>query len=288
MPTHAPGLPFSWESTRGILVFAGTQATSSQILQLDSRLRSAGWPRPLYHVCSETEQWLPPIPWPAGPSALSDENLDALMTFLSATAGTGSQVLLDVFCTVRDDPVWMDEHAVEYARTVGRIASEFAHVAIHIANEPWHGGSWFDNRVDRLKLIRDVLRDAGFMGPVGADDNASRPGDVVYNRDYRDLGFWADFHPWREDAEGNDLVPRRKDFREMVDRNPFSPVHVISEPIAFSVDREGGCCTDSRDLVIRNMCDAEAEGLVWTYHSTDGLSWPSLVAHFSWIPPGRC
>lgn len=286
-----PGVTFSWDDTRGILVFAATQASEAQIQALDNRLRMSGWPTPTYHICSETWRW-DGTPWAIGTAPFSKQNLDNLRRFLRVTAELGSQVLLDVFCTVRDDKPWMNarneselKNAERYAITVAEIAKDSDHIAIHVANEPWHQDSWFDERTDRLRLIRDTLRMAGFRGMIGADDNGARPGDTKYDSGYRSLGFWPDFHPWRHDGMGRDLVPTRDDFREMRERNPFGRV-VISEPIAYSSWRTGGCCTDNRELVTRNMRDAEAEGLVWFFHGTDNLQWPTLVQHFEWIPEG--
>ena len=286
-PPFSPGVMFSWDDTRGILVFPGTQASEPQIQALDNRLRNMGWPTPTYHVCSEVAEWEHTL-WADGEPAFSKTNLDNLRRFLRVTAEMGSQVLLDVFCTMRDNHAWMSANDVRgtnaerYATTVADIAKRYDHVAIHVSNEAWHPDSWFRGRLGRIRLIRDTLRIAGFRGLIGADDGV-KPGNLVYNPDYRRLGFWPDFHPWRE-IKGKDSPPSRSDFREMRQRN--GDLVVISEPIAYSSWRTGGCCTDSRELVTRNMCDAEAEGLVWFLHSTDGLQWPALVSHFEWIPRG--
>lgn len=278
-PVFNPGIMFDWNGTRGILVFAGTQAQESDIMILDSTLRGLGWPTPTYHVCSEVARW-ESTPWADGEEPFSDENLENLRRFLRVTAELGSQVLLDVFCTVRDAPAWMDMNGELYAQTVAEIAKEYEHVAIHIANEAWHGDSWFQNNDGRLRLMRDTLRTAGFQGLIGSDDNASRPGDTRYNRAWRDLGFWPDFHPWRLEAT---RLPNRADFAEMAERNPFGTV-VISEPIAYSTWRDEDCCTADQEIILRNMRQAEAEGLIWIYHSTCGLEWPKLCATFDWIP----
>ena len=52
-----PGVTFSWDNTRGILIFPGTQATEIEIVALDSRLKSKGWPTITYHICAETSFW---------------------------------------------------------------------------------------------------------------------------------------------------------------------------------------------------------------------------------------
>jgi len=237
-----------------------------------------GWPTPVYHVCSEVARW-EGTPWADGPEPFSDENIENLNRFLKTTAELGSHVLLDVFCTVRDAPNWIANNGEQYARTVGEIISKYNHVAVHVANEPWHPSSVFRN-TSLLRTMRDAIRQGGFQGEIGADDNAGRRGDTRYNGDYRALGFWPDFHPWRE-KDGEDFVPRTADLRDMRDRNPWGRV-VISEPIAYSEWRGGGCCTDNRNLVTQYMRETENLDMIWTYHSTDGLEWPTKS--FGWIP----
>ncbi|MCS4558963.1 hypothetical protein L9G74_21320, partial [Shewanella sp. C32] len=60
----------------------------------------------------------------------------------------------------------MNLHAEDYARQVATDVKKFNHVFLSISNEPIHPGSWFNqpNTIKRLKLIRDIARDAGFMG----------------------------------------------------------------------------------------------------------------------------
>ncbi len=292
-PVFNPGVTFSWNDTRGILVFAGTQAREGEIISLDGRLRGMGWPTPFYHVCSEVARW-ESTPWADGPEPFSEENLENLERFLRVTAEIGSQVMLDVFCTVRDAPNWMTGNQTWvingrqrtgnrgeiYAELIGSMLEPYDHVVVHVANEIWHPASWFRGSTSRIRAHRDAIRAGGFRGEIGTDDNSSGARDVIYNDAFRGLGFWPDFHPWRE-IDGRDSVPNREDLRKMVRRNSWGRV-VISEPIAYSETRGGGCCTDNRNLVTQYMRDAEAEGIVWTYHSTDGLLWPQQS--FGWLP----
>ena len=128
-PAFNPGVDFA-HGTRGILVFAGTQATEGQIQALDSRLRGMGWARPSYHVCAETADW-EHTPWADGPPAFSRENFENLERFLQVTAELGSQVLLDGVCTIRDTASF--DRIVKFTEKVGVIAAPFDHVAMHIA-----------------------------------------------------------------------------------------------------------------------------------------------------------
>lgn len=279
-PTRGP--MFTWEDTRGVLIFPGTQATEAQIQQLDARVR-ARWAglTPTYNVCSETWGWGPQdAPWPPGPPAASDENLDNLRRFLRTTAELGSQVKLNVFCTMRDNKDWMAREARGYARLIGQIASHYDHVTVSISNEYYHPASALRDG-SRLRELRDVLRSAGFRGYIGTDDNIGCSGcDFQYNPALRSLGFIADFHPYRSPN------PTRKALRRMANEN--GGFAVISEPVAYSTTRTGNCCTNSKAEIKRYMCDAEAEGLVWFYHSTDGLGWPVQTPTFEWLPGGPC
>ena len=272
-PVFNPGVDFV-HGTRGILVFAGTQATENEIQALDSRLRGLGWSRPSYHVCAEVADW-EHTRWSDGPPAFSKENLENLDRFLAVTADLGSQVLLDVVCTIRDTSSF--DRIVEFAQIIGNRIKDYDHVAVHIANEYWHPSSNIRNTV-YMQWLRDTIRVAGFKGMIGTDDNAGRPGQYIYDPALRRLGFWTDFHPWRIP------VPNRHDFRRMVQRNP-EPV-VISEPIAYSSEYgDEGCCTASREVIMDYVCGAELEDITMYYHSTDGLLWPSK--NFEWIP-GSC
>lgn len=269
-------MTFSWANVRGILVFPGTQASEGQILQLDNRLK-ATWPGKVitYNVCSEVAEW-EQTPWADGPPAHSQENLENLERFLRVTAAAGSQVYLNIFCTVRDNHGWMNQHGEQYAKTVGEMASEYNHVLLSIANEPYHPNSWFRQNLDaRLRRMRDAARMAGFQGPMGADDNIGCPGcSFVYG--FRGLGFDANFHPYRNPN------PSKRALERIAEEN--GGWAVITEPTAYSSWREGGCCTADREEIRRYKNQAEAAGLVWFFHSTNGLSWPAVVAHFEWIP----
>jgi len=271
------GVPFSFQHTRGILVFPGTQASEGEILALDAQLRSLGWPRPMYHVCAETSFWQAQgIPWPSGPTPFDGtENITNLKRFLDTTASLRSQVLLDVYCTVRDArrEVVPDERFFRWARTVGDIASEYDHVAIHIANEYWHGGSRLRTR-SSMQTAHDQIRSGGFVGLVSSDDNFN-PGDVRFDS----LGGilqWPDAHPWRNPD------PTPSQIEDMVRKNGTL---VISEPTAYG-GRSGGCCTTNRNQILKYMRACEdISGCVWMYHSVCGLGWPAQCT-FDWIPGG--
>ena len=280
-PPRDLGRDFSWDGVRGYLLFPGTQLSETEIEAIDNKLRGR-WPGKVitYNVCSETALWASQgAPWPSGPPALSPENKANLRRFLATTARLNSQVKLNIFCTVRDNAVWMRNHGAELARMVGLIAGEYNHVTVSIANEYYHPASAIrDGR--RLREFRDILRLAGFHGLIGTDDNIGCPGcNVSYNGDLRALGFIPDFHPYR--LEDPSRGPSRKVFRRIARENGFA---VISEPLAYSKTRTGRCCTDSKEEIRRIMCDAEAEGLVWFHHSTDGLE--GVLP--SWVPGGVC
>lgn len=304
-PPFNPGSPFGFTGTRGILVFPGTQATETDIRALHNRARAAGFPRITWHACAETVEW-EGTPWldftiNGGPDDVyTRENLQNLINFLTVTADLGDQVIMDVFCTVRDNHKWMEAQGLYegpfhpdalsgsnwwiWSTLVAYNSREFEHVAFHIANEPWHPASWFRNDlrgVSKLRDARDSMRLAGFRGHIGADDNLGRPGDHRYNREYRDLGFWPDYHPWREDADGNDLIPTSAELEDIKRKNPFG-TGVFSEPIAFSPWRGGGCCTDNKRLVTRYMERVERLDMMFIYHSTSGLEWPGQ--QFDWLP----
>lgn len=268
-PPPFPGVDFSWADTRGILVFAGTQAQEGQIRALDNRLRAQGWPTPTYHVCAEVASW-EHTPWADGPAYDSSENLENLRRFLRTTADLRSQVLLDIICTIRDDGTSFDALRA-WTKVVAVEAAKWNHIAIHICNEHWHPQSSIRS-VGKIRTLRDDTRVAGFRGLVGSDDNSSRPGDFDYT--LRGLGFIPDFHPYRNPD------PTKAELREMRERNGL-PL-VISEPTAYSSWRGGGCCTASRKQIRRYMERAESLGIVWTFHSTDGLEWPTKT--FEWIP----
>lgn len=284
-PPFNPGSTFGFSGTRGILLFPGTQATRASITSLHNRAKMAGWPRITWHVCAETVEW-EGTPWydfqvNGGPDDVyTQENLDNLTSFLNTTADLGDQVILDVFCTVRDNQAWLRRGNLEkWSQTVGEIAAPYQHVAIHVANEPWHPASAFRD-VSYLRRARDTMRRAGFMGHIGADDNASRPGDHRYSSDYRNLGFWPDFHPWRE-SQGQDLIPTREELEDIRSKNSFGTV-VISEPIAYSPWLGGGCCTDRKQLITRYMQRTESLRMMFIYHSTSGLEDPNKP--FDWLP----
>ncbi|KKM19393.1 hypothetical protein LCGC14_1656060, partial [marine sediment metagenome] len=131
-PSVSRGVRFSWEGTRGIVLFPGTQGTRSQIEHLDAKLHSAGWPMITYNACSETGAW-EHTPWNDGPPPFSRENLDNLQRFLTVTAELESQVKLNIFCTLRDNTGWMEANAQRYTRTVAKIAAEFDHIVLSIA-----------------------------------------------------------------------------------------------------------------------------------------------------------
>ena len=276
-PPHDRGRDFSWDNVRGYLLFPGTQLSEGEIAAIDQHLKSR-WPGKTitYNVCSETAGWdLQGTPWPAGPPALSPANQTNLKRFLGVTAGLGSQVKLNVFCTMRDNAAWMQANGDALATMVGRIAGDYNHVTVSIANEYYHPASALrDGR--RLRSLRDKIRLAGFEGLIGTDDNIGCSGcSMTYNPELRALGFVPDFHPYRSPN------PTRNALRRIARENGFA---VISEPVAYSTIREGGCCTANKVEIKRYMCDAEAEGLVWFFHSTDGLE----GVFPSWVPEGTC
>lgn len=268
-----PGIPFA-HGTRGILIFPAIQAAEDRIRALDARLRSLGWARPSYHVCAETADW-EHTPWNDGPPAFSCENLENLDRFLRVTAELGSQVLLDVVCTIRDSSNF--NRINEFAGIIASRVKNFDHVALHVANEHHHPSSNV-RIVSQIRELRDTLRTAGFRGMIGTDDKATRH-DMVYNPALAALGFWTDFHPWRVPGP-----PTRRQLQTMFDLN--AAPHVISEPIAYSPDYDSeNCCADSRALIKQHICDGEEVGFTMYYHSTDGLLWPDV--DFEWIP-GEC
>jgi len=279
-PPLAPvsrGVMFSWEGTRGILLFAGTQGTKGQISHLDSKLHSAGWPMVTYNVCSETGAW-EHTPWNDGPPPFSQENLDNLRRFLTVTAELGSQVKLNIFCTLRDNTDWMVTNAKKYTRIVAEIASKFDHIVLSIANEPYHQSSKWLQRLDNMRRVRDWARLAGFHGMMGADDKAGRDGNVSYQ--YRSLGFTPEFHPFRNPDPGPGWFDKLQRAHGLV---------VISEPTAYSVWRKppkgrerDWCCTDNKAQILSYMRRVETRGMVWFYHSTVSLEWP--LSSFDWIP----
>ena len=266
------GVPFSWSPTRGILVFAGTQANAHQIQILNQKLLSAGWPTPTYNVCSEVSAW-ESTPWSDGPPPFSKENLDNLRRFLQVTAELGSQVRLNIFCTLRDNTNWMKLNAQRYTKVIVRIVNDFDHVVISIANEPWHPSSKYLRQNANMRKVRDWIRLAGWKGLIGADDNIDSAG-TSFAYTYRNLGFIPDFHPYRNPDPNGRAMDR------MVAENGL-PL-IISEPTAYSKWRSGICCTKSKQQILDYMHRAERRGIIWFYHSTSGLIWPKET--FEWIP----
>ena len=275
-PSEEPptGRNFTWDGARGIVVFAGTQAAEGQILALDARLRERGWENPTYHVCAEVQSW-EGTPWADGPPAFSEENLENLRRFLRTTAALGSQVLLDVVCTMKEDGTpW--EEILQWTHQVGKEVAPFSHVAIHLGNEIWHPRSSLRQRPDRWRAMRNALRAETFSGPIGADDNSGSPKDTRYNSELAAIASWADFHPFRNPNPGPGTL-------RAYARN--GPVVVLSETTGYSTDplfRDQLCCTGSREEIRAYLRRAEAAGLIFFYHSTDGLLWPTV--HFEWIP----
>lgn len=271
------GIDFSWDGTRGALLFAGTQGTEPQLRALIARFNSV-WPgkQLVFNMCSETSGWFGTL-WALGPPALSPENRENLARFLRVTAETGTLVRLNIFCSVRDQLGWMDKYAEQYARQVATDVRDFNHVFLSVSNEPVHPDSWFNrpNTMERLRRIRDIARLAGFVGPMGADDGLAR-GAGVYEYAYSHLGFVPDFHPFRNPD------PQRKHFRRLVAANGL-PL-IISESTCYSTWHDlGGLCTDDKEQILDYLRGAEREGIVFFFHSTDGLQWPQKP-HFDWIP----
>jgi len=271
-----PGPSFSYDSARGVLLFAGTQGTEGEVRSLISRVNFL-WPNKqlIFNTCSETAMW-EETPWADGPPALGKENLENLQRFLTTTAEMGTMVRLNIFCTVRDNHRWMDIHWEEYTIKVAEIAKEFDHVLLSIGNEPHHRNSWFKHSISRIREVRDVSRMAGFRGPMGADDNLECA-ECSYTYAYTSLGFTPDFHPFRYPSD-----PGPGAFRKLVEINGL-PL-VISEPTAYSEEwRDDRCCTGDRERIIRYFHRAEREGITMFYHSTRfGLEWPQQTG--GWIP----
>lgn len=271
-----PGPSFSWDGTRGILLFAGTQGTEAEIVSLHNELMFLGWPVVTFNTCSETTDWRG-SPWAVGPDALGRENLDNLRRFLKTTAELGAQVQLNIFCTLRDNEAWMDLHAEDYTTIVTNIAKKYDHVAINIGNEIQHTGSWFKNSIKRIKRVRDLIRLAGFQGLVGTDDGIGCAG-CSYKYQYANLGFVSNFHPWRNKD------PNQRAMRQIVEVNRGLPV-IFSETTCYSSWREDRLCTKSRDQIRLYMHRAEAEGIIFFFHSTYwGLQFPTVMEGEDWIP----
>ena len=259
-------------------MFPGAQGTRGQIESLDAKLRGRGWPIPTYNVCSEVTEWAG-TPWNDGPPAFSKENLDNLRRFLKVTAELGSQVKLNIFCTLRDNKSWMATNYIKYTKTIVAIAKDFDHLTLDVSNEAIHPGSWFEADPNRIRTVRDVARQAGWTGLMGTDDNIGRMGGFDYQ--FRSLGFIPEFHPFRNPDPGPGWFDKLQLAHGFV---------VISEPTAYSTwrkapnpDRERDwCCTDNKDQILAYMRRVEARGMVWFYHSTVGLEWP--LSSFVWIP----
>lgn len=277
VPPINRGIDFSWDGARGALLFAGTQGTEFQLRTLITRFNGVWSDKQLvFNTCSETSGWFGTL-WALGPPALIPENRENLARFLRVTAETGTLVRLNIFCSVRDELGWMDRHAEEYARQVATDVRDFNHVFLSVSNEPVHPGSWFNrpNTMKRLRRIRDIVRSAGFAGQMGTDDGLAR-GAGVYEYAYRSLGFVPDFHPFRNPD------PQRKHFRRLVAANGL-PL-IVSESTCYSTWHDpGGLCTRSTSQILAYLRRAEREGIVFFFHSTDGLQWPQKP-HFDWIP----
>lgn len=283
------GIDFAWDNVRGALYFAATQGTEGELMFLINEYQSA-WPGKQFtlNTCSETSGWKNSMPrtkteWAKGPAPLSQENRDNLQRFLRVTAEMGILVRLNIFCSVRDDIAWMDLNAEDYARQVAEDVRDFNHVFLSISNEPIHPGSWFNqpNTMARLSLIRDIARDAGFLGMMGTDDGIRRGGGV-FEYAYRNLfkPSTPDFHPYRNPD------PSTKVFRRMVKANGLPTV--ISESTCYSKWRENdGLCTDDKFQLTDTMCRAERAGITYFTHSTDGLQWPQKL-DIEWIPVASC
>ena len=277
-PPHNPGIPFSWDgNTRGFLSFPATQALPEEVEAMHNRLKMAAWPRVTWHTCSETVEWQG-TPWADSPyGADSPQNLDNLSQFLQVTADLGDQVLLDIFCTVRDNPSWMEANWERYVQLVTERILPYDHIAIHIANEPWHQNSWFRSE-GNMRLVRTALRGGGYQGLIGADDNIGSP-SVSFTYAYSWLD-WPDFHPYRNPD------PDFKELRRIQQDNAGRVV--ISEPTAYSTTRTGNCCTESKRQIRRYQDDAERFNIVWFYHSTGcGLGKNGERFDFStceWVP----
>lgn len=269
-PPHNPGPDFTHFNTRGLLRFPIIHDSEGEIHWTIQRFRSA-WPDKdlVINMCSEVAEWSQ-TPWCDGPPAYSPQNLDALRRFLKLTASEGVYVRLNIFCTVRDNHAWMNDHWREYTRTIANIAKEYNHVFLSVANEPYHPDSWL-RAGRRVRDVRDVARQSGFRGPMGADDTIGPPGAPrrEFDYEYALLDFTPDFHPWRWIERGGRQVlsvPGPSDFDRMVTQNGI-PL-LISEPIAYSTSREGGCCTEDRNVILAYFRQAERRGITMYFHST--------------------
>jgi hypothetical protein len=289
-PKKDPGVTFTWNQTRGILTFGGTNAEPAEITSLVEEARSRGWRGITFNTCAETSFWdSQGTPWAANatPDPFDgEENLEQLERYLDATASAGVQVLLNVYCTVRDEPrsVVPDARFFRFARTVAGMAGEYNHVHLSVANEWWHRSASTESRLrapGAMERAISEIRASGYSRDITSDSNffINRFGEEVIEFD--SIGgrlYPPTAHPWRSPN------PTKSQLRRMAQRYPDL---VITEPTAYSTTRGGGCCTADRAEIVRYMCDAEFVGIIWFYHSTDGLGWPNMGS-FEWLPRGVC
>ena len=277
-----PGAQFRLVGTRGMLVFAGTQASSGEIQDLWARTVAANWPTVTWHVCSEVSRWAAQgAPLASGPPENSDENIENLIRFLDTAADLNTQVLLDVFCTIRDarPSSITDQELLEYAQRIALIANEYNHVAIHVSNEWWHGGSRLKENA-MMDRAYNVIN-AHFDGLISSDQNMTRNNKRERFDTRGGRLEWADWHPFRNPD------PTARDLEIIAGVNPGA---WISEPTAYDPDapknpRRDLCCTANKQQIMDYMHNAERVGLIWTHHSRcPGLLWPQLCASPDWIP----
>lgn len=271
-PPFNPGPMFSYDNVRGVLLFAGTQGSEGELRTLIGHIRTQWRNKSLaFNVCTETAEW-ESTPWADGEAPFSKENLENLRRFLKITAEEHVFVRLNIFCTVRDNHGWMNARAEEYVHTVVGIVLPYNHVLLSVGNEPWHPSSWLRSN-NRVRQVRDWIREAGWQGEIGADDNIGCAG-CSFEYSYRNLGMRPDFHPYRNPD------PNQNALNRIYEINGPS---IISEPTAYSSWSDGTCCTSDQQQIITYMRRAERAGHVWFFHSTSGLNWPREA--FEWLPP---
>lgn len=263
---------FTWDWAAGFSLFAGLRLEEHQIRSLFAQARNAR--RNTARVCAETEFWRGDESYPAIP-----RSAEKLRAFLDVVARIpGAQVLLINNCTLKHSSNFKMQE--EWNIRASRVAGEFKNVAIEVVNEPQRHLDFFH---DKEHLVRQLIREARTHSgglQIGADDSFHRSSTNLRHYLFSSVDF-VSFHPART-SHDRPWDPNRADMREVKDANPGKQV-VFSETVAW--DDNGDNCSNwlrtcERERIINYERRCEREGIVFFFHSEDGLA---ARVPFSWM-----
>lgn len=273
--------PFSFDGNIGFSLFAGARASDTQIAEVFRYAQSRLGGRPFARVCGELQSWPSDRPWlPRGSSAVPfDDTAPAyqeLKNFLDVAATIPrAQVLLVPICNLKEDGTGPADRE-KWVRTVARLASGYANVALEVVNEYRHPNSDITSS-EMVALLRAAKAEC--MACLVGTDSSFNPNRTRYDSALRPYVDYFSAHPWRNPD------PTRAEIRRMVSEN--GGFLVLSETTAY--DGMGlsssGLVTQSQDQIVAYLRNCQAvPGCIFTYHSLWGLGWPEMP--LGWIPSG--